>query len=55
MLAWAMRWKIGIYQSIHQEKLLSKQKTVLIWKIWDPDRADEPEKKVDKRKITQLK
>ena len=26
--------------------------TVPIWKIWEPDRTDEPEKKVDKRRIT---
>jgi len=47
--------KIGIYQSICREKLLSKQKTVPIWRIWDPDRIDEPETKVDKRRITQSK
>ena len=28
---------------------------VLIWKIWDTNRTDEPEKKVDSRCITQLK
>ena len=52
MLTWATRWKIGIYQSIRQAKLLSKKMTVPIWKIWDPERIDEPEKKVDKRRIT---
>ena len=25
---------------------------VPIWKVWEPDRIDEPEKKVDKRRIT---
>ena len=55
MLAWTTRWKTGIYQSTCRAKLLSKQKTVPIWKIWDLDRIDEPKKKVDKRRITQLK
>ena len=27
--------------------------TVQIWKIWDPDRIVEPEKKVDTRRVTQ--
>merc|ERR1712194_494546 len=31
MLAWATRWKIGIYQSIRQAKLLSNKMTVPIW------------------------
>ena len=53
MLAWAMRWKIGTYQSIRLAKLLSKKLTVPIWKIWDPERINEPEKKVDKRRITE--
>ena len=50
MLAWATRWKIGIYQSIHQIKLLSKEIAVPIWKIWEPYQTNEPKKKVDKRK-----
>ena len=45
MLTWATRWKIGIYQSIREAKLISKQITVSIWKIWDLDRTAEPEKK----------
>ena len=53
MLAWSMRWKIGIYQSIRRANLLSKKLTVPIWKIWDPERIDEPKKKVYKRKITE--
>ena len=51
MLAWATRWKMGIYQSIRRAKLLSKKMIVPIWKIWEPDRTDEPRKKVDKRRI----
>ena len=52
MLAWVTRWKIGIYQSIRRAKLISKQMTVPIWKIREPERIDEPVKKVDKRRIT---
>ena len=55
MLAWATRWKIGIYQSIRRAKFLSKWMTVPLRKIWDPDRIDEPKKKLDKRRVTQLK
>ena len=55
MLAWATRWKIGIYQSIRWAKLLSKKMTVPIWKIWESDRTDGPIKKVDKKRITQSK
>ena len=29
--------------------------TVPIWKIWEPERTDEPEKKVDKRRLKQTK
>jgi len=32
-----------------------KQTIVPIWKIWDQDRIDEPEKKGDKRRITKSK
>ena len=46
---------MGIYQSVRRAKLASKQMTVPIWKIWDPDRTDEPEKKVDKRRTKQTK
>ena len=46
---------MGIYQSVRRAKLASKQMTVSIWKIWEPDRTDEPEKKVDKRRIKQTK
>ena len=53
MLAWATRWKVGIYQSVRRAKLASKEKTVPIWKIWDHDRTDEPIKKVDKRRLQQ--
>ena len=52
MLAWVTRWKIGIYQSIRRAKLISKQMTVPIWKIWEPERIEEPVKKVDKRRNT---
>ena len=55
MLAWATRWKMEIYQSVQQAKYVSKQMTVLIWKIWDPDRTNEPAKKVDKRRFKQSK
>ena len=55
MLAWATRWKIGIYQSIWRAKILSKKLTIPLWKIWEPDRTDEPKKKVDRRKVTQSK
>ena len=55
MLAWATRWKMGIYQSVHRAKLASKQMTVPIWKIWDPEWIDEPEKRVDKRRLKQTK
>ena len=51
MLAWATRWKIGIYQSIRRAKILSKKLTVPLWKIWEPDRTDEPKKKVDRRRV----
>ena len=52
MLSWVTRWKIGIYQSIRRAKFESKKMTVPIWKIWEPDRIDEPTTKVDKRRIT---
>ena len=38
MLAWATRWKFGIHQRICRAKQISKQITVPILKIWDPDR-----------------
>jgi len=47
MLAWATRWKIGIYQNIRRAKQISKQMTVPMWKMWDQDRINKPEKKVD--------
>ena len=34
LVAWAIRWNIGIYQSIRQAKLVSKKMNVLTWKIW---------------------
>ena len=46
---------MGIYQSVRQAKYASKQLTVPIWKVWDPDHTDEPEKKVDKRQQKQTK
>ena len=46
---------MGIYQSVRRAKYASKQLTVSIWKVWDPDRTDEPEKKVDKRRLKQTK
>jgi len=55
MLAWATRWKMGIYQSVRRAKLASKQLTVPIWKIWDHNRTDDPTKKVDKRRLQQNK
>ena len=55
ILAWATRWKIGIYQSIRRAKILSKKLTVLLWKSWESDRTDEPKKKVNRRKVTQSK
>ena len=45
---------MGIYQSICQAKLISKQTTVPSWKIWDPERTVKPEKKVNRR-VTQLR
>ena len=32
--------------------IFNERRKVLIWKIWEPERTDEPEKKVDKRRIT---
>ena len=55
MLAWATRWKMGIYQSIWQDKLISKKMTVPIWKIWDHDQTDKPVQKVDKIKIKETR
>ena len=46
---------MGIYQSVRWAKLVSKQLTVPIWKIWEPERTDEPEKKVDKRQLKKTK
>ena len=54
MLAWVTRWKIGIYQSMRQAKLMSKQTIVPIWKMWEPGRK-EPVKKVDKRRLQQTR
>lgn len=47
ILAWTIRWKIGRYQSIRQEKQISKQMIVPFYKVWDSDRLNKPEKKVD--------
>ena len=55
ILAWATRWKMGIYQSVRQAKLASKEMTVPIWKIWYHDRTDKPITKVDRSRITQAK
>ena len=55
MLTWATRWKFGIYQSIWQIKLISKQMTVHIWKMWDPVWPNKPTKKIDRRQITKSK
>ena len=55
MLAWATRWKMGIYQSVRRAKLASKGMTVPIWKIWNHDRTDKPITKVDRSRITQSK
>ena len=55
MLAWATRWKMGIYQSVRRAKLASKKKTIPLWKIWDHDRTDGPIKKIDRTRITQSK
>ena len=45
----------GIYQSVCRAKLASKQLTVPIWKIWEPEWTDEPEKKVDKKRLKKTK
>lgn len=50
MLKQTTRWKFGVYQSMRRAKLASTQMIVPIQKIWDPDRIDEPEKKVDYRR-----
>ena len=55
MLTCVTRWKTGIYQSVHQAKLLSIQMTIPIWKIWDHNQTDRLIKKVDKTRITQSK
>ena len=55
ILTWVTRWKMGIYQSVRRAKLASKKMTVQIWKIWEPERIDEPEKKVDKRHLQQIR
>ena len=55
MLAWATRWKMGIYQSVRRAKLASKNKTVPIWKIWDHDRTDKPITRIDRSRITKTK
>ena len=55
MLAWAIRWKVGIYQSVRHAKLAFEEKTVPIWKIWDHDRTDKPIKRIDWSRITQTK
>lgn len=36
-------------------KILAKQMTVPIWKIWDPDRPEKPKKKIDRQRITASK
>ena len=46
---------MGIYHSVRRAKLVSKKITVPIWKIWEPERIDEPEKKVDKRRLHQTR
>ena len=55
MLAWATRWKMGIYQSVRRAKLASKRMTVPIWKIWNHDQTNKPITKVDRSRITQSK
>ena len=55
MLAWATRWKMGIYQSVRCAKLESKKLTIPLWKIWDHDQTDGPIKKIDWSRITQSK
>ena len=55
MLSWANRWKFGIYHSMRRAKLISLRLTRPIWKMWDPDRTFEPEKRVDCRRITKSK
>ena len=55
MLAWATRWKIGIYQSVRQAKLASTGMTIPIWKIWDHDRTDKPITRIDRSRITKTK
>ena len=53
MLAWATRWKRGIYNSMRQEKMIASKRTVPTWKIWEPDKPNEPMKKVDNRQVTE--
>ena len=55
MLRWATRWKLGIYYGMKRAKILVKQMTVLIWKIWDPERPEKPKKKVEGQRITASK
>ena len=53
MLTWATRLKQGICDIMREAKTLTTKHTVSIWKTWDLDRANEPEKKVDKRRVIQ--
>ena len=49
MLVCGTRWKQGIYNSMRRAKILVTKPTVPIWKMWDPNRADESEKIIDKK------
>ena len=45
MLAWAARWKRRIYDSMRQAKINATKCTIPIWKMWEPDRPNEPVEK----------
>ena len=40
MLRGANRWKLGIYHGMKRGKILAKQMTIPIGKIWDPNRPE---------------
>lgn len=50
ILVWATSGKICIYQSIRLGKQILIQMAVSIWKIWDLNKANEPEKETRKKK-----
>ena len=44
--------KYGYTRAFFLAKLVSKQMTIPIWKVWVLDRKVEPEKKVDTKRVT---